>query len=363
MLRSRYILSSLVLSCLILQASGLNQNDRCSNPNNESGWCVPLRACKALRDIYSKPVVTFQESSFLTSSRCGMDGRVPLVCCVSPDSTTISTTSAPPSMAESCGLDYSDRIWGGNETDLDEFPWTALIRYRRSNGVLSFNCGGSIINSRYVISAAHCFNPRPGYQVAGVRLGEHTISNEGKDCKGSDCADLPVDRNIEKIIVHEEYDANSKSQLNDIALVRLDRNVSWSHYVQPICLPAQESLMTRNIVGHKLTAAGWGRTETGEPSDTKLKVILEITEPRSCSTVYRPAGIELSSSQLCAGGEKGKDTCTGDSGGPLMQRVGARWILYGIVSFGPKQCARKGVPGVYTNVVKYIEWIESNIEE
>lgn len=100
----------------------------------------------------------------------------------------------------------------------------------------------------------------------------------------------------------------------------------------------------------------------GEPSDVKLKVILGITEPSNCSTVYKPAGIILSDRQLCAGGEKGKDTCTGDSGGPLMQLVGFRWVLYGIVSFGPKQCARKGVPGVYTNVPKYIEWIERNME-
>lgn len=309
-------------------------------------------------NIYTKPIVTFRESSFLTSSRCGMAGRVPLVCCVSPDSVqaTIAVTAA------SCGIDYSDRIVGGNETDLDEFPWTALIRYRRSNGDLTFNCGGSIINSRYIITAAHCFNPRTGYQVAGVRLGEHTISNEDKDCKDTECADLPVDRNIEKIIIHEEYDANSKNQLNDIALVRLDREVPWSHYVQPICLPAEESLKARNIVGHRLTAAGWGRTETGDPSDAKLKVILEIASPESCSTTYRPAGITLTSSQLCAGGEKGKDTCPGDSGGPLMQRVGSRWILYGIVSFGPKKCGVKGVPGVYTSVVKYIEWIERNMD-
>lgn len=262
----------------------------------------------------------------------------------------------------SCGLDYSDRIWGGNETDLDEFPWTALIRYRRPNGKLTFNCGASIISPRYVITAAHCFNPRVGYQAEGVRLGEHTISNEGKDCKGTECADLPVDRNIEKIIVHEEYDANSKNQLNDIALVRLDRDVSWTHYVQPICLPAQESLKARNIVGHKLTAAGWGQTESGYPSDTKLKVLLEITEPKNCSSTYKPAGVALGERHLCAGGEKDKDTCTGDSGGPLMQRVGSRWVLYGIVSFGPKLCARKGVPGVYTNVVKYIDWIESKME-
>lgn len=98
---------------------------------------------------------------------------------------------------------------------------------------------------------------------AGVRLGEHTISNEGKDCKETECADVPVDRNIEKITVHEDYDANSKNQLNDIALVRMNRDVPSSHYIQPICLPTQESLNSRNIIGHRLTVAGWGRTETG----------------------------------------------------------------------------------------------------
>lgn len=139
-------------------------NDQCSNPNGQSGLCVPLRGCRPLKEIYTKPVVSLEESTFLTNSRCGMDGRVPLVCCVTPDLAT--ATSAPPkTTVESCGVDYSERIFGGNVTDLDEFPWTALIQYRRTKGAPTFNCGATLINSRYVISAAHCFTPRPGFQA------------------------------------------------------------------------------------------------------------------------------------------------------------------------------------------------------
>lgn len=67
-------------------------------------------------------------------------------------------------------------------------------------------------------------------------------------------------------------------------------------------------------------------------------------------------------SQLCAGGEDGHDTCRGDSGGPLMMKnEHDLWTIYGIVSFGSKACGRKGYPGVYTNVLYYIEWIFNTI--
>ncbi|XP_055636348.1 CLIP domain-containing serine protease B4-like [Toxorhynchites rutilus septentrionalis] len=262
-----------------------------------------------------------------------------------------------------CGLMVGDRIIGGQATDLKEYPWSALILYRKPNGKPGYNCGGSLINSRYVLTAAHCIDAIPsGWEVIGVRLGEYDLNNNGNDCVDGVCADLPLDNDIDRITVHESYDPLSKGQYDDIALIRLSRDVSYSDYIKPICLPTDSASRSRKIIGTKAVAAGWGRTETAGQSPIKLKVDLNVADTNQCATVYlRQYGITLRDTQLCAGGLAGKDTCTGDSGGPLMKRIKANHFLYGIVSFGPNKCGTKDVPGVYTNVAKYTDWIEKQL--
>ena len=86
-----------------------------------------------------------------------------------------------------------------------------------------------------------------------------------------------------------------------------------------------------------------------------------------CSDTYlRSSGVRLTKSQLCAGGEEGKDSCQGDSGGPLMGQdlsnpLQPYWYLVGVVSFGPTPCGAESWPGVYTRVSDYIDWIQTNL--
>lgn len=85
-----------------------------------------------------------------------------------------------------------------------------------------------------------------------------------------------------------------------------------------------------------------------------------------CSTTYRQAGVVVNSGQLCAGGEKGKDSCRGDSGGPLMainvdETSQLNWFVIGVVSFGPSPCGMENWPGVYTKVANYVPWIVSKM--
>lgn len=81
-----------------------------------------------------------------------------------------------------------------------------------------------------------------------------------------------------------------------------------------------------------------------------------------CVKVYKSADIRLQDTQLCAGGKKGVDTCGGDSGGPLMREIEGNYHLIGVVSFGAANCGTKGVPGVYTNVAMFVDWIQSKLE-
>lgn len=77
-------------------------------------------------------------------------------------------------------------------------------------------------------------------------------------------------------------------------------------------------------------------------------------------------GIRITETQLCAGGEKGYDSCSGDSGGPLMALDSSNgrpyWYLAGIVSFGPSPCALEGWPGVYTRMNQFVDWVESKLQ-
>uniref|UniRef100_A0A8D8AB03 Serine protease easter n=2 Tax=Culex pipiens TaxID=7175 RepID=A0A8D8AB03_CULPI len=280
---------------------------------------------------------------------------------VSSSSTTSRILPRPPS---DCGLDSPDRIFGGTETALGEFSWTALLVYKDREGNEDYKCGATLINSRYVVTAAHCIKLVPtNWTLTGVRLGEHNITNgEKQDCdEYNNCADVPVEVGIEKVILHEEFDALKKGKNNDIALIRLDRDVGFSTYINPICLPLEDSVRQMNHTGMKVTAAGWGITESDRASEVKLKVTLDVVDLQTC----RKTNIKfnkLGNTQLCAGGKAGEDTCRGDSGGPLMRQIQGNYHLIGVVSMGPIKCGTENVPGVYTNVATFIDWIQSKLE-
>ena len=102
-------------------------------------------------------------------------------------------------------------------------------------------------------------------------------------------------------------------------------------------------------------------------ADRLQHINLTVFDGEECRSVYRKRGGKLSEdSQLCAGGEPGRDSCVGDSGSALMAKEKTNpfdtWKLLGIVSFGPRKCGTDGVPGVYSRVRHYIDWILDNVE-
>ncbi|KAK6638910.1 hypothetical protein RUM43_007180 [Polyplax serrata] len=272
---------------------------------------------------------------------------------------------------EACGIDLGNKIIGGTNTQLDEFPWMALLQHTSERGQsLGFGCGGSLISPRYILTAAHCISGpaiKNNVKVTKIRLGEYDTSKE-VDCQGEVCNHKPVDAHIEQIIVHPQYRSTDRSQQHDIALIRLREDVKNSvAYINPICLPWNGT--PRNITGERFTVAGWGRTANGQgtSSKTKQKVTLPGVSLEDCSPFYNRINIQLQKTQMCAGGEKDKDSCQGDSGGPLMMsRVTdnqVRWEVHGIVSFGPEKCGVDKVAGVYTKVSEYLQWILDTIKK
>ena len=105
-------------------------------------------------------------------------------------------------------------------------------------------------------------------------------------------------------------------------------------------------------------------------ADILQHISLEVFQKDKCVEVYKKRGAILSTeSQLCVGGEKGLDSCVGDSGSALMisthipGKLSTAWKLVGIVSFGPQLCGTKNVPGVYSRVRHYVDWIRDTVEK
>uniref|UniRef100_A0A4Y0BP00 CLIP domain-containing serine protease n=1 Tax=Anopheles funestus TaxID=62324 RepID=A0A4Y0BP00_ANOFN len=341
------------LVCLVVQnVVALELGESCVNPAGQSGKCILFRECEPLVDIYNKPIKTHEDTEFLTQSQCGMLQWKSLVCCAA--SSQRSSLPEPPH----CGVPLFDRLLSGQPTQINEFPWTALIEFQMYNGSFSFHCGGTLINERYVVTAAHCMmSTRRLWKVHRVRLGEWNLAKV-KDCQDGICSNAPIDMDIEKIVVHKYFLPCSDNKAHDIALIRFTRPVQYSETIRPICLPLSESLRYHNHVGKKSYVAGWGKTETDMASEKKMVVDLNIMRLQKCESFHR---VSLNATHMCAGGMLEHGTCVGDSGGPLMRQHESSWYLIGVNSFGPSNCGTAGVPSVYTKVAKYVDWIQDNI--
>nr|NP_001299393.1 serine protease easter-like [Papilio xuthus]BAM19488.1 melanization protease 1 [Papilio xuthus] len=261
-----------------------------------------------------------------------------------------------------CGDLDGNRIVEGTSAGLYEFPWLALISYSDKNETIKFKCGGSVINARYVLTAAHCIVNKT---IAGVRIGDYDIS-QLEDCVGEDeireCETKYQDIAVTHKIHHRGY-VTRPHILNDIGLLRLARPVDFSYRNSgSICLPITKDLREKDLVGERGVVAGWGMTENQTRSNILLKVELPIFSESLCNTHYKSdakVGPGSMTGTFCAG-ETGHDSCKGDSGGPLMLETNYdgtyKYVQYGIVSYGPTQCGFEK-PGIYTDVRKFMKWI------
>ncbi|XP_011874753.1 PREDICTED: uncharacterized protein LOC105565840 [Vollenhovia emeryi] len=379
------------LTLLIINIHAQSRTD--CTADNQVGTCISARDCTLVSNILQQS--REQAIDYLRRNHCGFEGSNPMVCCINnasihtrpgglvsnpgttqnwnPETTTSESAentqidlASNPLLPSDCGRDLSQKLLGGERTEPSEFPWMALLEYQKPNGRTTA-CGGVLINKRYVLTAAHCIKGKDlptNWRLTSVRLGEYNTDTE-QDCvpNGDNtelCIDDPVTVGVEEQFAHEEYRPLSRDQRYDIALLRLSRDVTFTTYIKPICLPSNPSL------SGKLFVAGWGKTENRSASNIKLKLGLPLADKSQCDQTYTNAGVQLGFGQLCAGGQKGKDSCRGDSGGPLMavERLtdGAlRWTSVGVVSFGPSPCGMQGWPGVYTKVIDFVPWILSKL--
>ncbi|XP_030622983.1 uncharacterized protein LOC115806430 [Chanos chanos] len=237
------------------------------------------------------------------------------------------------------------RVVGGVNAVEGEWPWQVSLHF---SGHLY--CGASVISSDWLVSAAHCFS-RDRMSDPRQWLAHLGMLTQGGARHVAE---------IRRIAVHEYYDPRSFDY--DIALLQLRR--PWppglASVIQPVCLPAPSQTLTPS---HRCWVTGWGyRSEDDKVLPTVLqKAEVNIISQSECKRRYGP----VSPRMLCAGVPSGeRDACRGDSGGPLSCRasVGDRWFLTGIVSWGAG-CGRPNLPGVYTRVAKFTDWIQNHVQK
>lgn len=327
------------------------EGDSCELQNKMRGICRPANQCAW---AMQRPWPT---TEFVT---CSFNMSLPIVCCPLELNTRIIGPVAKRISEVQCeqfpnATSLSDHILNGVVAQFGEFPHMAALAYPQTQAKPSdpshlFLCGASLISSRFLLTAAHCLKDRPAFARLGVL-----------ELQPSRIVDEPIDIEILNMTLHPDY--NPITFHNDIALLELAKPVSGDFpYVDPICLyTSADELDTKQT----LSVQGWGTQESGETAKRLMKANVTIVSREECTGLLprnRRTREGLHLGQLCALGRDERnrtitDTCQGDSGGPIELIVDGRHYLVGITSNG-YNCG-SSIPGIYTKVAYYLNWIES----
>merc|ERR1712215_58424 len=267
----------------------------------------------------------------------------------------------------------SNRIVHGNDVlSTEEVPWHATLAF---DDTFIPDCGGSLVSSRYVITAAHCVHSNlNGDKVCPEEFRRYNFLDCAKEWCPSGCyriapGDIQVFLgsitkpkrtskylSVTNILLHPawvESDApdNDIKDGHDIAILTLSTRVLFTESIQQISLanPTRDQRLLHE--GTSLWVAGFGRTENGPIPNILQKGMVNVVPCTSWTTKTKSDGL------ICALADKGHsiyvDACDGDSGGGLYYQVGDRELLVGIVSSGPGSCniGGSGIPGKYASLM------------
>lgn len=214
---------------------------------------------------------------------------------------------------EVCGTRYSQTevsplVFGGVDTQRGDFPWMVAIYLNKPTG-LSFNCGGSLVSSKSVITAAHCIHTSTkNYRAQEIilYLGRYSLVDWSET--GS------IATNVDQIIIHSDYKIHRDSFDADVAILIMSKRVEYNQYVRPVCLWEPDSSL-QDVEGKRGTVVGWGKDGTDRVvSNIPKKVDLPIVNTITCIQTSESLSKVVSNRTFCAGTLNGDGPCHGDSG-------------------------------------------------
>ncbi|CAH1113661.1 unnamed protein product [Psylliodes chrysocephalus] len=225
------------------------------------------------------------------------------------------------------------KIWGGNDTDISAHPWTVSLQ----NWNNSF-CGGSLISSTWVLTAADC--------VSGINLNVTELTIRAGSSQPDQNGQLVE---VSNILVNPKY--NSVNMENDIALLQLKSPVTVESAKVASLPKAGEELDE----GTAVNVVGWGVEKNSTGASILQLVELLVINRNACADQYTGTSVEVPDTKFCARG-KDQDVCMGDFGGP----VAVDNVVYGVIS--PGLGCEADYPAVFTKVSKYTSWINEVTE-
>ncbi|XP_049799486.1 trypsin-1-like [Schistocerca nitens] len=236
------------------------------------------------------------------------------------------------------------RIYGGHDAARGEFPYIVSLKIV-GTFTKSHHCGGAIISSTSVLTAAHCItNIDKSIAVAG-ELDQSTDEGTEQEVR------------ISQMIKHPDHPGGIDVSPNDIAIFKLMTAFTFNSFVQPINLPSAGVVPTD---GSSAVALGWGETEDeGEP-DILQTVDVVIIDQATCSQLIDSLITEnqLTDTMICTGPVTGgTGVCYGDSGSPVTQDG----MVIGVASWTIMPCATERSPSIYTRVSAFLDFVNEHI--
>lgn len=356
---------------LPLQEEELYEGSHCKLANGKTGVCKKIHDCPSkLQEVMEG------KRSSDSMERCGFQDFTEIVCCQYNITDKIGLRPA-----EIACRQYENEIgtagnkgpvtrrdnevhfhiFSGMQAEHGEFPYMVALGYEddeddKNSDAIKYNCGGTLISSQYVLTAAHCVNNVQEKVPIEVKVGSEDLKSIGDEVQRIPIVD---------VITHPRY--KRSMNYNDVAILKLRTPVRMTSSVRPICIQTK-SLDNMDVSPNtSFIVIGWGATSFAEDGSNKLMKTpsLSLVDRLSCGKSFTgfnklPRGLD--DNMLCVvdtNVTRRSDACQGDSGGPLLMLAGPNQSIVGITAFG--QTCGGSVPGVYTAVYSYLEWIERQV--